>query len=88
MVGPDEARELGLSRKGQEIHEQRECDHFAVAEAGFGPGQALPAAWAWYQSSTQTYTTVAKSSNAILRAMGTLGIWLGKSLSFCAASPF
>ena len=28
-----------------------------------------PAAWAWYQSSTQTYTTVPKSSNAMQRAI-------------------
>ena len=44
MVGPHEAQELGLSRKGQEIHEQQQRDHLAVAEAGLGPGQALPVA--------------------------------------------
>ena len=43
VVGPHKAQELGLPRKGQEIHEQQR-DHFAVAEAGLGPGPALPAA--------------------------------------------
>ena len=41
MVGPYEAQELGLPRKGQAIHEPQECDHFTVAEAELGPGLAL-----------------------------------------------
>ena len=44
MVGPHKAQELGLSRKGQEIHEQQERDHFTVAEEGLGPGLARPPA--------------------------------------------
>ena len=44
MVGPHETQELGLPRKGQEVHGQQERDHFAVAEAGLGPSQALPPA--------------------------------------------
>ncbi len=48
----------------------------------------LPAAWAWYPSSTQTYTTVAQSSNAILRAMGNPRNVANDMHSFCAGSPF
>ena len=38
VVGPHEAREPGLPRKGLEIHGRQERDDFAVAEAGLGPG--------------------------------------------------
>ena len=38
MVGMHEAQELGLPRKGQEVHGQQERDDLAVAKAGLGPG--------------------------------------------------
>ena len=74
VVGSHKAQELGLPGKGRKSMSNNSMMTSLSMKRGLAPTWPCrpPGAWAWNQSSTQTYTTIAKSSNAILRAMGNL----------------